>query len=114
MRTYSCATVTSVRRTAQDDGSNAVINVWSSSDIISYDTVILPAFAPTHQFRSNSPNMRRLAKSETRTIQGQHAPVNSVCQWASPREHDFASRLKNDDDPGCRGERCEGSPLCVN
>jgi hypothetical protein len=30
-------------------------------------------------------------KSETRTIQGPHALINSIGQSASPREHDFAS-----------------------
>jgi hypothetical protein len=34
-----------------------------------------------------------LAKSETRTIQGPHALINSVGQSASPREHDFASSI---------------------
>jgi hypothetical protein len=32
-------------------------------------------------------------KSETRTIQRQHARVNSVCQLGCPREHDFASGI---------------------
>jgi hypothetical protein len=40
-----------------------------------------------------------LAKSETRTIQGQHAVVYSVCQSASPRENDFASRIKYAQEP---------------
>jgi hypothetical protein len=34
-----------------------------------------------------------LAKSETPTIQGRHALVYSVCQSASPSEHDFASSI---------------------
>jgi len=34
-----------------------------------------------------------LAKPATRTIQGQHPLVNSVCQSASPREDDFASSI---------------------
>jgi hypothetical protein len=32
-----------------------------------------------------------LVKSATRTIQGQHTLVYSVCQSASPRQNDFAS-----------------------
>jgi hypothetical protein len=40
-----------------------------------------------------------LAKSETLTIQGQDALVNSVCQSASPRENDFASRIKSGQEP---------------
>jgi hypothetical protein len=34
-----------------------------------------------------------LAKSETRTIQGQHVLVNSVCQPANLRQNDFASSI---------------------
>jgi len=57
-----------------------------------------------------SPHVILLAKAETRTIQGQHARVNSVCQPASPRQHDFAIRSNNGDDPGCRDEKA--IPLC--
>jgi hypothetical protein len=37
-----------------------------------------------------------MAKSETSTIQGQHALVNAVCQPASPRENDFAISITFD------------------
>jgi hypothetical protein len=40
-----------------------------------------------------------MAKSETRTIQGQHALVNSVCRSTGPRQNDFAISIKNDEEP---------------
>ena len=53
---------------------------------------------PHHQKRRRArkgswPLLILLAKSETSTIQGQHALVNSVCQSASSRENDFASSI---------------------
>jgi hypothetical protein len=41
-----------------------------------------------------------LAKSETCTIQGQHALVNSACQPASPRQNDFAISITFGDKGG--------------
>jgi hypothetical protein len=54
-----------------------------------------------------------LPKSETRTIQGQRALVYSVCQSASPREHDFASGINFAD--GVTALCCGGRDhtLCV-
>ena len=57
-----------------------------------------------------SPTMILLVKSETHTIQGRRALVNSVCQSASPRKNDFASGIKNDEDPGNLDEVWDGYP----
>src|SRR5215831_8652788 len=46
-----------------------------------------------------SPKLILLAKAETRTMQGPHARVNSVCQPAGSHQHDFAIRTKNGEEP---------------
>jgi len=46
-----------------------------------------------------SPKTILLAKPETRTIQGRHARVNSVCQSGSSREHDFGSGITYGPEP---------------
>jgi hypothetical protein len=49
--------------------------------------------APTEGGAHTSPQAIRLATSETRPLQGQHALVNAVCLSARPRETDLASRI---------------------
>jgi hypothetical protein len=50
-RMHACATVTSVRRTAQDGGSNTLIHAWRASNITSYDSARFPTLALSHHKR---------------------------------------------------------------
>ena len=63
-----------------------------------------------------SSNVILMTKSATRTIRGRHALVNSVCQPASSRHHDFAIGIRRAEEPIAQHDAYVNllAPLAIN